>query len=225
MTDKLLLPRGITVKEKVNPGRVNLPVALEKLHSGRFTGYLRFDTPKGTGLLTFHQGSLMDALFEGEPSSLVSFDAVARIFEQSLLGESTLDIYRLSSDLALQVHSLLHGKVLACGRDLARTDIRALLRRVKETRLSGCLRVYAGERVVLIFFRTGRSLGFFHDGGKEIEDAADLSDSVARLPGAKFDILRIPPFGDAVPPDLMESADLRELWKQSQQLAARQRSA
>lgn len=225
MTTKLLLPRGITVKEKVNPGRVNLPEALEKLRSGRFTGYLRFDTPKGTGALTFHQGHLTEAAFEGGQSLLLAFDAIARIFEQSLLGQSTLDIYRLSPDLVLLLHALLHGKVLARDRDLARTDVRALLLRLKEARLNGCLRVYAGERVVLIFFREGQSLGFFHDGGKDLETVADLSASVARLPGAKFDILTVIPAGDAVPLDLMEAADLGELWKQSQKLAARQRNS
>ncbi len=99
MTTKLLLPRGITVKEKVNPGRVNLPEALEKLRNGRFTGYLRFDTPKGTGALIFHQGRLTEAAFEGGQSLLLAFDAIARIFEQSLLGHrpSTSTVSRPTS--------------------------------------------------------------------------------------------------------------------------------
>ena len=39
----VLLPRGNPVKENVNPGKVNLPDALDKLRQGKFTGYLRFD--------------------------------------------------------------------------------------------------------------------------------------------------------------------------------------
>ena len=52
----ILLPRGNPVKEKVNPGKVNLPEALDKLRQGKFTGYLRFDFPAGTGVFIFEGG-------------------------------------------------------------------------------------------------------------------------------------------------------------------------
>ena len=34
----ILLPRGNPVKENINPGKVNLPDALDKLRQGKFTG-------------------------------------------------------------------------------------------------------------------------------------------------------------------------------------------
>jgi hypothetical protein len=218
MAEMFLLPRGITVKENVNPQRVNLPEALEKLRSVRFSGYLRFGATKGTGILIFYQGGLVGALFEGEKNRLLAMDAIARIFELSLQGGVTLDVYRLSDDLALRVNALLRGKVLSSGRELEGIDVRLLLRRVKEARLNGCLRVYAGDRSVLIFYRDGQSLGFFHDGGKELETSADLSGSVARLPGARLDVLQTAPPEGTPTADLLEANDLKELWKKTKML-------
>ena len=92
----ILLPRGNPVREKVNPGKINLPDALGKLQKSRFTGYLRFDTLNGTGVIIFTSGKLISALFEGQNDNLIAYDAIARIFELSLDGKANLDIYKLS---------------------------------------------------------------------------------------------------------------------------------
>ena len=216
----ILLPRGNPVKEKLNPGRVDLPGALKKLQAGSFTGYLRFENSGGTGILIFEKGKLVSSLFAGSSERLIAYDAISRIFEEALLEKSTLDIYQLSPEVALSIHALLHGDVLYQGQELKLIDIKALLARIKEQRMNGCLRIYAGDRIALIFYDNGNPLGFFHDGSTEIETTADTSMSIARLPGAKVDVLSTRSLEELMLTDLQQSADLGPMWQRAKKLQA-----
>ncbi len=217
----VLLPKGNPVKENVNPGKINLPVALEKLQAGKFCGYLRFDFADETGVIIFENGRLISALFEGNNHRSIAYDAIATIFEKSLGGKGRLNVYRLAPELALSVHALLHGELLYKGQELKLIDIKSLLGRLKEVAMSGCLRIYTNDRVALIFYRDGSPLGFFHDGSTEIETTADTSMSVARLPGAKIDVLTTKAGSEGVLADLMKSADVTALWSKAQMDLAR----
>ncbi|MBE0501236.1 MAG: GTPase-activating protein [Desulfuromonadales bacterium] len=219
----ILLPRGNPVREKVNPGKINLPDALGKLQKSNFTGYLRFDTLNGTGIIIFTSGKLISALFDSDGENLIAYDAIARIFELSLDGKANLDIYKLSSDLAMSVHALLHGKVLYKGQELKLIDIKSLLGKLKEDKMSGCLRIYTDEKIALIFYRDGNPLGFFHDGSTDIETQPGESMSVARLPGAKVDVLSTGGADEIDLADLLGSADLGALWRKAQEMIVRQR--
>lgn len=217
------LPRGNPVKENVDPGRINLPSALEKLRESGFSGYLRFDFAKAAGMLLFEQGRLLDARFEDPPTEASAGDALAGIFDQALSGKGRLNVYRLSAELAPRVRALLHGELLYPAQEVGLVDIGALLNRLKEDALNGCLRIWAGDRTVLIFYRAGKPLGFFHDGSGELETTADLSLSVARLPGARVEVLatREPGASD----DLPRSVDLAALWSRAQGKVARRKPA
>ena len=219
----ILLPRGNPVREKVNPGKINLPDALGKLQKSSFTGYLRFDTLGGTGIIIFTSGKLISALFDSENENLIAYDAIARIFELSLDGKANLDIYKLSSDLAMSIHALLHGKVLYKGQELKLIDIKSLLGKLKEDKMSGCLRIYTDEKIALIFYRNGNPLGFFHDGSTDIETQPGESMSVAHLPGAKVDVLSTGGADEIDLADLLGSADLGSLWRKAQEMIITQR--
>ena len=219
----ILLPRGNPVKEKIDPGRINLPDALRKLRSGSFTGYLRFDATSATGIIIFEQGRLISALCEETGSRQIAGAALARIFAISLGGGTSLDIFRLSSDLALSIHALLHGHLLYSGQEIKLIDIKALLGQMKEEQLSGCLRIYTQEHIALIFYRQGNPLGFFHDGSTELETTADTSMSVARLPGAKIDVLTTTADEEQVLVDLLEATDVSRLWNGEVEKIASQR--
>lgn len=213
----IFLPRGIPVREKVNPARINLPEAMGKLRTGSFTGYLRFDASQGTGVVIFERGKLVSALYVTSDGSerLIAYDAIARIFEVSILGNATLNIFRLSVDLAMGIHALLHGRYLYQAQDLKLVNLSGLLQQIKDEQVSGCLRVYAEDKVVLIFYDQGLALGFFHDGTADIVTTADLSKSVARLSGAKFDLLQTAYANDLMLADLMASADLGPIWQRT----------
>lgn len=209
----ILLPKGNPVKENLDPGKVILPEALVKLQAGTFTGYLRFDTDEGAGILIFRQGQMISALFEAASVRVVGDEAIARIFARALAGGALLNIYRLSHDLAMSIHALLHGHVLYRGQELKLIDIKALLGRCRDERINGCLRLYTDERIALIFYRDGSPLGFFHDGSTDLETTADTSMSVARLPGAKLDVLTMESTEEGELCDLLETVDVKGLWE------------
>jgi len=221
----LLLPRGTPVKENLDPGRLNLPDALRKLAKGTFTGYLRFDTTKGVGILIYEQGKLISALFEGGTERLIAYDALSAVCELSLGGNVTLNIYRLSDELAISVHALLHGAVLYKGQEVALLDIKGLLTKLKTDEVTGCLRIYNRDHVALIFYREGTPLGFFHDGSTEMEKSAENSLSVAKLPGAKIDVLTTEASDEANLADLLASADIDALWKTSRSRIGQEQQA
>jgi len=221
----IFLPRGIPVRKKVNPARINLPEAMEKLRVGVFTGYLRFDAPQGTGVILFQSGQLISAIFidKNESERLIAYDAIAKIFEISILGSAILNIYRLSEDLVLGIHALLHGRYLQKGQDLAHFDVREQIDKIKDESLTVCLRVYADDQMALIFYDRGYALGFFHEGNIELDPTADISTSVARLPGAKLDILEVRSVDEIVLADLMGSADLGPIWQKTRKLLLKER--
>ncbi len=221
----IFLPRGNPVRQKVNPARINLPEAMEKLRVGTFTGYLHFDAQQGTGVILFKSGQLISSIFvdKDETERLIAYDSIARIFEVSILGNAVLNIFRLSTDLVLGVHALLHGRYLKKGEDLQRLDVRAQLERIKNEGLTACLRIYAENQTTLIFYDQGYALGFFHDGDTELESTTDISTSVARLPGAKLDLLEIRSADEIVLADLMGSADLGPIWQRTRKLLLEER--
>jgi len=216
----IYLPRGMPVREKINPARINLPEALEKLRAGTFSGYLRFDSPEGTGVIIFEKGKLISGLFvnSDESERLIAYDAIARIFEISIAGNAILNIFKFSPELAMEIHALLHGRFVYKAQNLKKIDIDGLLKKIKKEQINGCLRVFSEDRVVLIFFDTGNALGFFHDGGTELEVEADLSKSVARIPGARIDLLEIQNATDIVLADLMGSANLGPIWQRARKV-------
>lgn len=221
----IFLPCGKPVRQKVNPARINLPEAMVKLRSSTFTGYLRFDAPQGAGVILFEGGQLISSTFvgKGENERLIAYDAIARIFEISIQGKTVLNIFRLSSDVVLGIHALLHGVYLQKGQDLTRFDVRAQLDQIKEDGLTVCVRVYAGDQTTLIFYDSGYALGFFHEGETELETTADLATSVARLPGAKLDLVEIRSADEIVLADLMGSADLGPIWQRTRKLLMEER--
>ena len=211
----LYLPQGKPVRQQVNPARINLPEAMGKFRSGKFTGYLRFDAPQGAGIILFHHGKLISSFFSSseKASQQIAYDAIARIFEMSIQGHSRLSIYQLSVDLVFGLHALLQGRYLHRAEDLRQFDVAAMLEKITEQMLSVCVRVYTDDKVALIFFDSGYALGFFHEGSTELQPTADLEQSVAALPDARLDLVEIQNPDQIVLADLMGSADLGPIWQ------------
>jgi hypothetical protein len=221
----ILLPRGNPVKEKINPGKVNLAEAMGKMQQGKFTGYLRFDFLEGAGVFIYQEGWLISSFYESEQENLIAYDAIARTFHEALSGTGILNIYRLSTELAYNIHTVFHGEMLYKGQDLQLIDIKSLLVRMREEKRTGCLRIYSKEHIALIFYRNGNPLGFFHDGSTDIETTADNSLSIAREPGAKVDVLVTRGDNEKSLADLMETADIARLWNNAVAERRRQRES
>lgn len=213
----LHLPKGKLVRPPVNPARINLPQAMEKLRRGRFSGYLRFDDAQGSGIVLFQDGRLINSIFTDAEQSelLIAYDALTRIFEASIKGNAQLSIYHVSGDLALQLHALFKGKVRRAGVDVRQLDVAVLQQQIANESLSVCLRIYASDRTALIFYDKGCALGFFIDGKSELLQQVEVSGSVAAQADAHLDMIVLDYAVQQPMTDLMTAGDLQPVWQRT----------
>jgi hypothetical protein len=217
----ILLPRGIPVKENINSGKVNFPESLKKLQKAGFTGYLRFDAPRGGGIILFDTGRILDVSCQAGRGLQSADEVLANLFEQSMERGAVLNIYRISSALAVKIHAILNGPLRYKEQEVKLIDFRALLGKLKEEKFTGGILVYADKRAALIFYRDGDPLGFFNDGSADIETTVDLSTSVARLPGARINILSAASGENENFSHFFETTDLSGLWTMARSRVAR----
>ena len=215
-----LLPKGNPLYENIPVSKVNLPEMLDKLNFGGFTGYLRFSFAVSQGVLFFESGKLVSAMLEkGDGAKLSAVEAMTEISTLILNGVGSVDVYRLSRDLIMCLHASLHGEMLYRGQEIKLIDMKALLEKMKEDKLNGCLRIYSSEHTALIFYKDGAPLGFFHDGSQDIESSAGESQKIAGLPGAKLDVLSSKSADELMNSNLLEVVNIAKMWEAAQSKA------
>jgi hypothetical protein len=210
-----LLPKGNPLHENIPVTKVRLPEILEKLKAGSFTGYLNFTFPAAVGVLFFEAGKMSSAMLERGVARASGLEAIAGLCDQIVAGDGSLDVYRLSPDLTMCLHALLHGEMLYKAQELRLIDVKGLLEKMKTQRLNGCLRIYTESRSALIFYKDGAPLGFFHDGSHNIETSATESQKIAKLPGAKIDVLSTRSTDELMHYDLLEIVNVERVWDSS----------
>lgn len=208
-----LLPKGNPLYENVAAAKVKLPELLDKLKGGGFTGYLNFVFPSASVILFFEGGKLISTMCEQGTKRVSGFEALAELCSRIFAGDGSLSVYRLSRDLVMGLHALLHGEVLYKGQELKLIDVKGLLEKMKARQLNGCLRIYTEDRSALIFYKEGAPLGFFHDGSNDIETSATESQKIAGLPGAKVDILSTKSADELMHMDLLEMVNIDKIWE------------
>ncbi|GAB7027252.1 GTPase-activating protein [Geotalea toluenoxydans] len=208
-----LLPKGNPLYENVAAAKVKLPEILDKLKNGGFTGYLNFVFPSSNVILFFEGGKLISTMCEQGNTRLSGFEALAALCSHIFAGGGSLSVYRLSRDLVMGLHALLHGEVLYKGQELKLIDVKGLLEKMRAQQLNGCLRIYTEDRSALIFYKEGSPLGFFHDGSNDIETSATESQKIAGLPGAKVDILSTKSADELMLLDLLEMVNIDKIWE------------
>ncbi|WP_243371193.1 GTPase-activating protein [Geotalea sp. SG265] len=208
-----LLPKGNPLYENVAAAKVKLPEILDKLKNGGFTGYLNFLFPSANVTLFFEGGKLISTMCEQGSKNTSGFEALTELCSQIVAGDGSLSVYRLSRDLVMGLHALLHGEVLYKAQELKLINVKGLLEKMKARKLNGCLRIYTEDRSALIFYKEGSPLGFFHDGASEIETSATESQKIAGLPGAKVDILSTKSADELMHMDLLEMVNIDKIWE------------
>ena len=208
-----LLPKGNPLHENIPVTKIRLPEALDQFKNGNFTGYLNFTFPSAVGILFFEAGKLISTMLERGETRSSGLEAIAGLCSQIVTGDGSLAVYRLSPDLTMCLHALLHGEMLYRAQELRLIDVKGLLERMKSQRLNGCLRIYTDERSALIFYKEGVPLGFFHDGSDDIETSATESQKIAKLPGAKIDVLSTRGTDELMHSDLLEMVNVGKVWE------------
>jgi hypothetical protein len=216
----VVLPRSNPLYENIPSHKASLADMLNKMGSGGFTGYLSYLSPTAEAYALFAKGSLINILLLEKQRRRAGFDAIATLFELALRQEGQFNVYRMTADIVMCTHALLHGEQILQPQEVRTVDLKAVLERMKLQALNGTVLFAAAERNAMIFYKDGQPIGFYHDGAREVETSAQESQRVAALPGATVEIRSSPPITDLMLHNLLEMVNIERLWE-----TARKRSA
>lgn len=216
----VILPRSNPLYEKIPAHKATLPDMLNKMGSGGFTGYLNYLSPAAEAYALFAKGSLISILLAEDQRRRTGFDAITGLFELALRQEGQFNVYRMTTDIVMCTHALLHGELVLQPQEVRTVDLKAILERMKLQTLNGTVLFTAAERNAMIFYKEGQAIGFYHDGAREVETSALESQNVAALPGATVEIRSCPPASDLMLHNLLEMVNINRLWEAAQKRSA-----
>lgn len=208
-----LLPKGNPLAENVPIAKLQLPEALDKLKNGKLTGCATFDFPAADCALIYDDGKLISALVRREDGTEIKdADALNSLIQLMVLaGSGNFNVYGFSKDVNHAVLALVRGSSAINRQELKQIDFKALLERIKTERMTATLKIYTDQRIGMILYRDGATVGFFYDGAASIETTAGEVQQIAALPGACVDLLVLKG-AEELTLDLAGLVDIRALW-------------
>lgn len=209
----IILPRSNPLYEQIPNQKIKLPEVLAKMGNGGFTGYIGYSSQTAEAYVLFIKGALISLLLYEDNRRKTGFEAISGLFDCSLTEAGHFNIYRMTADIVMCTHALLHGEQLLQPQEVRTVDLKSLFERLKLQRLNGTVLFTAPERSAMIFYKEGAPIGFYHDAAKEIEATPQQSQAVAALPGATVEVLSSPPASDLALHNLLEMVNLERLWE------------
>ncbi len=207
------LPKINPLYEHVSVKRINLPDMLDKLGKGGFTGCVTYTSLLFEASCLFASGKLIGAVCtEQDAKDKTGFEAIVLMFDKILRTGGTVNVYRMTADLAMCAHALIQGARLINGDEVRQVDIKNVLARLKSQELNGVVRFSTPERHALIFYKNGQAFGFHHDDAPALETSPDESRRVASLPGARLYVCATKPLEELMLQDLLQMLNLAKLW-------------
>lgn len=214
------LPKANPLYEKIAADKVVVPDVLEKLGNGGFTGYLQHFAPDFEFYGIFAKGKLLCALSSDGSRDKTGFEAIVLLFDKVMQVGGEINVYRMTTDLAVCAHALALGSRMFNGEEVRNVDVKSMLARVKGQSCNGVVRFYTPERSAMIFYKDGLPIGFYHDGAASISASPEESRKVAALPGARLEVCSTKTLDELMQYDLLQMVNLEKLWE-----AARTRNA
>ena len=207
------LPKVNPLYEHVDALKINLPDTMEKLGIGGFTGYLSHTAGDFESNCIYARGKLICAVCTENNKSKFGFEAIGAMFDRIFSSGGTINVYRMTTGLAMCAHALLVGTRLFSGEEVRQVDIKTVLARLKSQALNGVIRFWTPEHNALLFYKDGQPIGFYHDGAQTIETSPDESRKVAALPGARIEVSSTKPIEELMHFDLLQMVNLGKLWE------------
>ena len=207
------LPKANPLYEHIPAQKVLISDVLEKLGKGGFTGYLSYSSTTFESYCIFAKGKLICVISTEPGREKTGFEAISALFDKIITTGGEINVYRMTSDLAMCAHALVLGTKLFNGNEVRQVDIKEMMTRLKNQGLNGVVHFYTSERYAMIFYMNGQPIGFYHDGAKAIETSPEESRKIAALPGARLDVCATKPLDDLMHYDLLLMVNLGKLWE------------
>jgi hypothetical protein len=207
------LPKANPLYEQISADKIVLPDVLEKLGKGGFTGYLSHTAPSFEAFCIFAKGKLICALSTEADRDKTGFEAITLLFDKVRSAGGEVNVYRMTTDLAMCAHALVIGKKLIKGDEVRTVDVKGLLANMKIQSLNGVVHFYTTERYAMMFYKNGQPIGFYHNKSRAIEASPDETRKVAALPGARLEVCSTSPIEELMHNDLLQMVNLGKLWE------------
>jgi hypothetical protein len=207
------LPKANPLYEHISADKVIIPEILEKLGNGHFTGYLSHTAAGFEAYCIFAKGKLICAISSEANRDKTGFEAITQLFDKIFVAGGEINVYRMTTDLAMCTHALVLGKRLFNGEEVRQVDIKNMLARIKDQGMNGVVHFYTADRFAMMFYKNGLPIGFYHDGTRAIETSPEESRKIAALPGARLDVRSTKPIEELMHFDLLEMVNLGKLWE------------
>lgn len=212
----LQLPRSNPLYEQLAVSRVTLPDALKKLGSGGFTGYLGYGSPSAEAYLIFIKGALVSMLLLENQRRSSGFEALSSLFCQAAGGSGVINLYRMTTDIALCTHALLHGEAVILPQKAATADLKALITRIQNEQLTGTMLFTTPDRSAMAFYKQGVPLGFYHNTAHDIATTPVEIQRVAALPDATVELRTLAAPETLLHHNFLETLNIDRLWQAAQ---------
>jgi hypothetical protein len=210
------LPKANPLYERISADKVVIPEVLEKLGKGGFTGYLSHLAPGFESFCIFAKGKLICALSTEGNRENTGFEAITLLFDRVCSAGGEINVYRMTTDLAMCAHSLVVGKRVIKGDEVRTVDVKGLLARMKTQNLNGVVHFYTRERFAMMFYKDGQPIGFYHNNSRAIEATPDETRKIAALPGARVEVCSTKSIEELMQYDLLQVVNLAKLWDAAQ---------
>ena len=207
------LPKANPLYEKIAADKIVIPVILEKLGKGGFTGYMQHLAPGFEFYGIFAEGKLLSALGSENGHDCNDFEALLLLFDKVISAGGEINVYRMTADLAVCAHALTTGPRMYTGEEVRQEEIKGILSRVKGQSMNGVVRFYTSDRSAMMFYKEGLPIGFYHDGADSIGSSPDEVRKIAALPGARFEICSTKTLDELMLFDLLQIVNLQKLWE------------
>jgi len=207
------LPKANPLYEQISADKVVIPDILDKLGKGHFTGYLSHTAAGFEAYCIFAKGKLICAVSSMADKDKTGFEAITQMFDKIFSAGGEINVYRMTSDLAMCAHALVLGKKLISGDEVRQVDVKSMLARIKNQDMNGVVRFYTTDRFAMMFYSNGLPIGFYHDGSRAIETSPEESRKIAALPGARIEVLSTRPIDELMHYDLLQMVNLGKLWE------------
>ena len=207
------LPKANPLFEKSSASTVIIPDFFEELHNSGFTGYVHHFTPGFEFYAVFAKGKLLCAYSNGTTGEKSGFEALLLLCETVIAAGGDINVYRMTTDLAVSAHAQIIGTRLFDGEEVRQIDIKGVLTRLKGQGMNGVVRFYTAERSAMMFYKDGVPIGFYYDTAASIESSPDESRKIAALPGARVEICTTKTLEELLQYDLLQMVNLSKLWE------------
>lgn len=214
------LPKANPLYEKIAANKVVIPDVLEKLGNGGFTGYIQHSAQTFEFYGIFAKGKLICALGSVGGRDKTGFEAIALLFDHVIAAGGEINVYRMTTDLAVCAHALTLGTRLFNGEEVRQVDVKGVLSRLKGQNMNGVVRFYTAEHSAMMFYKDGLPIGFYHDGASSIESSPEESRKIAAMPGSRIEICSTKPLEELLQYDLLQMVNLQKLWESAQSRCA-----